>query len=140
MKSTVRSAFASVLALGLTAGSAQAQETFNVDNAAAVEGLFRGAALHCGEPDFARRFVDVSKAMVAFSLQGEGPINLAKIEEAISLHANDPRFDQADKARMCSDMLPKLDALYNNRLTSLQEAQRAAEALRSLAENQPGLQ
>lgn len=132
-------ALACLAVASIAAFPAHAQGAFNVDNAAAVEGLFRGAAVRCASPEFAQRFVDVSKALVAFSLQGEGPIDTAQIEDAIARHANDPRFDRLNKDKMCGDMLPKLEALYKNRLASLQEAQRAADALRDLAGNEPVL-
>lgn len=111
---------------------AQAQERFDVDNAAGIEGVLRATATRCMEPDFATRFINVSKALVAFSLQGDGPLNPAQVEALITRYANDPRFDDLDVAVLCEGVRPKLQALYKTRLISLQESQRAAEALREL--------
>lgn len=129
-----RISLALIAATAITASPARAQESFDVRNAIAVEGLFRGAAQRCGSPAFAERFISLSKTLVAFSLQGDGPIDTAKIEETIVRYAQDPEFQNLTPEQ-CAGTLPKLEALYQNRMITLQESQSTTDALRELDRN-----
>lgn len=104
---------------------------FDIDQATALEGLFRGIAKRCGTQEFSNAFVAGSRQQVATSLQGDdGKVAIAEVEAEIDSYANRPEFKKLSM-NDCLRLLPQLEKLHENRTSALESTKEVAERLTS---------
>lgn len=122
-----------LLALSITTAPAQAQE-FDFEQAAAIEGTFRGIVTHCADPEFAKTFIEGSKAQVQFSLQGDNTVvPVAFVESLIGDYAARPELKKLS-SRQCKDFVGRLKLLHESRGMTLRTTKELTETLKESAE------
>jgi len=127
-----------LIALAMTSALYVApSHAFNFEEAAAIEGTFRGIVAHCADEATAQSFAESSKAQVAFSLQGEDvviPVQL--IEALINDHANRAEIRQLTQDQ-CDSLLPRLLQLNEERSIALESSEILTRSLLEASRNAP---
>lgn len=110
---------------------------FNFEEAAAIEGTFRGIVAHCADEATSKSFTEGSKAQVAFSLQGEDviiPVEL--IEAVINEHATRSELKELS-TEQCNSLLPRLLKLHEERSIALESSEVLTRSLMEASRDTP---
>lgn len=121
------------MVLSFIGSPAQAQE-FDFEQAAAIEGTFRGIVKHCADPEFAKTFIEGSKAQVQFSLQGDNTVvPVSFVEGLIEQYASRPELKELSDAQ-CQSFVSRLMQLHESRDMTLRTTKELTQTLKESAE------
>lgn len=104
-------------------------QAFDIEQAAAIEGLFRGIAVRCGTPEFASNFIAASKKQVAIAVEAQeiGPA-VKDVEAKIIGYSEHPDV-QAIPMSECEALISQLEHLHVNREKALHSAKEVVKEL-----------
>lgn len=110
---------------------------FDFEEAATIEGVFRGIVAHCADDTFTKEFIAGSKAQVAFSLQGDDAVlPLELVEALINQNRERPEIKELSDEE-CSSLLPRFIELHQLRSASLTSSTELTQSLIEAAKNTP---